>query len=134
MRRLLSVVRLSPSRPLLLSTLLAAAAFGLIAADPVARASPDVRPAPATILGHETVVDLQPFRRATSAEIRATDGLTARARLFDLSPSVREWYLLEVRWREDEQPSFYHLENPRPASQRLGLDAEGLVRGEPGRR
>jgi len=111
--------------------LLAAAAFGAIAVRSAASASPDVRPAPATILGRETVVDLQPFRRVTSAAIRAADGLTGRARLFDLSPNVREWYLLEVRWREDEQPSFYHLENPRPASQRLELDAEGLALVDP---
>ena len=127
-------MRFFPPRSILSWISLAAAALGPIAADPVARASPVAPPAAATILNHETVVDLQPFRRVMSAAIRAADGRIGRARLFDLSPNVREWYLLEVRWREDEQPSFYHLENPRPASQRLEVDAEGLVRVEPERR
>jgi len=128
--RKIPTMRLSLSHSIL-SLSLVVAALGSIAAERVSLAA---RPTSATILDHETVVDLQPFRRVTSAELRAADGRTGRARLFDLSPNVHEWYLLEVRWRENELPIFYHLDNPRPTSQRLEVDAEGLVRVDSERR
>jgi len=66
-----------------------------------------------------TIVDLQPYRRATT--VAAPDGRIV-AELIDLNPNIDDWYLLTLRIGADAAIA-YHLENPRPDAQTLTLDA-----------
>ena len=69
----------------------------------------------------KSVVALQPFRH----EMQASDtqsGLLID--LINLNPAINAWFVLQLRPEEDAKPVSYHLENPHPQSQTLGL-AEG---------
>ena len=86
-------------------------AGGLTAAEPA--------PVPAT----RSVVDLQPLREVVSNRIEAAGGLQGTATLVNLNPQINSRYLLSVRWPDGAEVS-YDLQNPRPRSQRLALDAD----------
>jgi len=79
----------------------------------------------------KSVLDLQPFRN-TLAATDAQAGLEVT--LIDLNPNVRAWYLLQTRSAPGKAPTNYHLENPRPETRAVTLDAETaalLVDGVP---
>jgi hypothetical protein len=69
----------------------------------------------------KSIVNLQPFRQATSNKIKSNTGTPGTATLINLNPAVNSWYLLEVNWQDGSQSS-YHLENPQPRSESLFLD------------
>ena len=78
----------------------------------------------ATLAGQiapETILELQQFRSARSVRIAAHDGRQGVATLIDLNPTINVWYLLQVAWTDSS--AAYHLENPRPETQKLILDA-----------
>jgi hypothetical protein len=77
----------------------------------------------------ETVLALQPFRRASSTPIEDGSGRRGRATLVDLAPAVHAWLLLTLEW-EGAAAESLHLENPDPQHQQVSLDASapgGLV-------
>jgi hypothetical protein len=69
----------------------------------------------------KTIVELQPFRRATSMSIGPAGG-DMTAMLVELNPRVNAWFLLTVRPSADGEARTYHIENPQPQTQRLMLD------------
>jgi hypothetical protein len=77
-----------------------------------------------------TVVDLQPYRQASSIEIKADRGAAGRATLINLNPDINAWYMLELRRYGGAPDAMYHLENADPGKQRISLDSshpDGLV-------
>ena len=74
----------------------------------------------------KTIVELQQFRQANSIRTVAKDGRQGVAALVDLNPQIGAWYVLDVAWAGSPEAS-YHLENPKPATQKLLLDANELV-------
>ena len=78
-------------------------------------------PAKPEAAGPNTILDLQPFRQTSSNRIRSGKGMQGTAKLVNLNPAVNAWYVLEVNWQGGSK-SFYHLENPKPRSQKLLLD------------
>ena len=74
----------------------------------------------------KTILELQQFRQTNSIRVVAKDGRQGVAALVDLNPQIGAWYVLDVAWAGSSQAS-YHLENPKPVSQKLFLDASGLV-------
>ncbi len=74
----------------------------------------------------KTIVELQQFRQTNSIRIVTKDGRQGVAALLDLNPQIGAWYVLNVAWAGSPEAS-YHLENPKPATQKLFLDANGLV-------
>ena len=84
-------------------------------------------------VGAKTILDLQPFRQTSSNRMTSDKGMQGTATLINLNPAVNAWYVLEISW-QDGSKSFYHLQNPKPRSQKLVLDAKhpsgiGLVEG-----
>jgi len=78
----------------------------------------------------KTILQLQPFRQKKSLEIRSRGGREGRATLVNLNPAINAWYLLRVSWKDGTPVLTYHLENPKPHSQRFVLDENypsGLV-------
>src|SRR5271157_2171652 len=69
----------------------------------------------------KTILDLQPFRQASSIRINSDKSIQGMATLINLNPSVNAWYVLEVDWQGSSKSS-YHLENPKPRSQKLSLN------------
>jgi len=74
----------------------------------------------------KTILDLQPFRQTNSVRIPAKDGKAGAATLINLNPAINAWFVLEVAWNGGAAAA-YHLENPKPESQKLALDPSGLV-------
>lgn len=70
----------------------------------------------------KTIVELQRFRMTNSIRIRSDKGVEGAATLVNLNPTIDAWYLLGVAWKNGSE-SFYHIENPDPGSQKLGLDS-----------
>ncbi len=68
----------------------------------------------------KTILELQPFRRAASAEFQMA-GDWGSATLVNLNPGVNAWFLLTLWWPGAARPSTYHLENPLPKTQTLTL-------------
>lgn len=68
-----------------------------------------------------SIIDLQPFRQASSNKIKSNTGNQGTATFVNLNPAVNSWYLLEVDWHGGSKSS-YHLENPQPRSEKLFLD------------
>jgi hypothetical protein len=68
-----------------------------------------------------SIIDLQPFRQASSNKIKSNTGNQGTATFVNLNPAVNSWYLLEVDWQGGSKSS-YHLENPQPRSEKLFLD------------
>jgi hypothetical protein len=69
----------------------------------------------------KSILDLQPFRQVTSNKIKSTTGAQGTATLINLNPAVNAWYVMEVDW-QDGSNSHYHLENPRPRTEKVFLD------------
>lgn len=66
-----------------------------------------------------TIVELQPFRRASSVHVQS-----GVATLINLNPTINAWFLLNV------DGSDWHLENPKPHEAQILLDEKfpsGLV-------
>jgi len=74
----------------------------------------------------KTILDLQPLRQTNSVHFPTKDGKSGLATLVNLNPSVNAWYVLKVAWNGGAETA-YHLENPKPANQRLLLEPSGLV-------
>lgn len=77
----------------------------------------------------KTVLDLQPFRQSQSIAIRSSAGRDGTATLVNLNPTIGAWYVLSVAFTGSSERA-YHLENPRPQTHTLALDARnprGLV-------
>jgi hypothetical protein len=68
----------------------------------------------------KTILELQPFRRAASAEFQMA-GDWGSATLVNLNPGVNAWFLLTLWWPGAARPSTYHLQNPLPRTQTLTL-------------
>ena len=66
-----------------------------------------------------SIVDLQPFRQASSVALQGGGAAT----LIDLNPRVGDWYLLSLRVPGSDAPVWYHIENRHPETQSLALDA-----------
>ena len=69
----------------------------------------------------KTIIELQQFRHISSIRIRSDKGEQGTATLINLNPTVNAWYVLTVAWQNGFQFS-YHLENPKPRTQRLSLN------------
>lgn len=83
--------------------------------------SPEFRTAQPKSDVQMSILDLQPFRQASSIKIKSNTGNQGTATLVNLNPAVNSWYLLEVDWQGGSKSS-YHLENPQPRSEKLFLD------------
>jgi hypothetical protein len=80
----------------------------------------------------KSILDLQPYRQATSNKIKSSTGAQGTATLINLNPAVNAWYVMEVDW-QDGSKSFYHLENPQPRTEKVFLDPKypsGIEIGE----
>ena len=73
----------------------------------------------------KTILDLQPFREASSVRIENPAGGQGEATLVNLNPYVNAWFLLRIDWR-GRDPVYYHLENSHPEEQRIELDPKYL--------
>ncbi len=72
----------------------------------------------------KTILELQPWRSATSAPIARADGTPGKATLTNLNPYANSWYLLTIEWPEAAGGgAAYHLQNPYPLLQALRLRA-----------
>jgi hypothetical protein len=83
----------------------------------------------------KTILELQQFRQTTSIPIKSQAGKEGLATLVNLNPAVNVWYLLKVAWKGGARDLTYHLENPKPQTQRFLLDRtypSGLVIAEGG--
>lgn len=63
----------------------------------------------------KSIIELQPFRITSRIAIGGTPQSTAT--LIDINPGINAWFVLTVGGAS------YHLENPRPQSQDIALDA-----------
>jgi hypothetical protein len=70
----------------------------------------------------ESIVDLQPFRQTSSAQVRSGTGKAGVATLVNLNPAIGAWYLLGVAWTDGTSEMPWHLENPKPHEARVLLD------------
>ena len=68
-----------------------------------------------------SIVELQPFRQASSSNIESSNGSRGTVTLINLNPTINAWYLLKIVWKDGSEAS-YHLENPQPHTQTLTLD------------
>lgn len=69
----------------------------------------------------KTILELQQFRQTSSIHIGTTGARGGTATLVNLNPEANTWYVLTVAWNGAPEAS-YHLENPRPLTQKLMLD------------
>lgn len=85
--------------------------------------------------GASTILDLQPFKRATTVAIGGPVG-AGTATLIDLNPRINRWYVLALQFGAAGDVAYFHLENPAPQHQTVTVDAatgRGLiVRNEAG--
>ncbi len=70
----------------------------------------------------KTILELQPFRRATSVEFPVPEDQGV-ATLINVNPHVNAWFVLTLRWVISGRSISYHLENPDPKAQKLALSA-----------
>ena len=70
--------------------------------------SPEFRTAQPKSDVQMSILDLQPFRQASSIKIKSNTGNQGTATLVNLNPAVNSWYLLEVDWQGGSKSS-YHL-------------------------
>lgn len=74
----------------------------------------------------KTVLELQPFREASSIRIEDAAGRIGTATLSNLNPYANDWHLLHLEWPQGGETAFYHLENADPEGQALELDERYL--------
>ena len=70
----------------------------------------------------KTVIELQPFRKATSIRVKGDGGKEGLVTLINLSPNSNSWYLFQVDWGGGTPEETYHLQNAKPATQTLLLE------------
>ena len=68
-----------------------------------------------------TILDLQQFRTTCSIRIQLK-GRQGTASLVNLNPAINVWYLLKVSYAGVNSEVAYHLENPKPGTQKLLLE------------
>jgi len=73
----------------------------------------------------KSILELQQFRRSTSATVRVAGDRAATATLVALNPYINTWFLLTLE--RDGERARYHLHNPDPRGQRLRLAGELLI-------
>ena len=66
----------------------------------------------------KSIIELQPFRRETSASLPGSD---TTVRLISLSPAINSWFLLQIGKAGAGAQKYYHLENPNPGGQKITL-------------
>jgi hypothetical protein len=76
--------------------------------------------------GTRTIVDLQPFRQTSRAEL-TLPGDRVAVSLINLNPLINSWFLLTLRWAGSGKTLTYHLENAAPHSQTLTLSPAQLA-------
>jgi len=69
----------------------------------------------------KTIVDLQPFRSATSTRFKGAQGEEGLATLINLNPDINAWYLLQLS-RGSGPGESYHLQNALRRTQTLMLE------------
>ena len=70
----------------------------------------------------KTIIDLQPFRKASSIQVKEGNGLESSATLINLNPHINAWYLLQLNGRGGASSEAYQIENADPMNQNLVLD------------
>lgn len=70
----------------------------------------------------KTIIELQPFRRTTTMEVDEGDGREMTATLIEVNPQINAWFVLTLRRSGEQAANSYHIQNPRPLTQRLALD------------
>jgi len=85
------------------------------------RAAPGKEVADREVVVPRSLVELQQFRQASSNNIESSRDSPGTVTLINLNPTINAWYLLKVV-RKDGSEASYHLENPKPSTQRLTLD------------
>jgi hypothetical protein len=70
----------------------------------------------------KTIIDLQPFRQASSIRVNEAGGTENGATLINLNPHINAWYLLQLNGRGGGSSEAYHLENADPMNQDLLVD------------
>jgi hypothetical protein len=69
----------------------------------------------------KTILELQQFRRSQSIAAERPSGRRGRASLIELNPYINAWFLLTLDWGDAGGQTSYHLENPAPETQGVGL-------------
>jgi hypothetical protein len=95
-------------------------AAGTLPADTLSSAPPD------QLAGYEahvpkTILELQPFRQATTVAVEGPEGRAGTATLMQINPAINAWMLLTLD--RGGRAETYHLENPDPEHQQVQLDA-----------
>ena len=72
-----------------------------------------------------SALDLQRFAQTETASLELEAGTRGDASLVNLHPGANAWFLLTLRGAADAPAAVYHLENARPATQVVHLDAAG---------
>jgi len=93
------------------------------------RAAPGKEVADREVVVPRSLVELQQFRQASSNNIESSRDSPGTVTLINLNPTINAWYLLKVV-RKDGSEASYHLENPKPSTQRLTLDPGDPTRVE----
>jgi hypothetical protein len=70
----------------------------------------------------KTIIDLQPFRKASSIRMKEGSGPGSSATLINLNPHINAWYLLQLNGGGGVSLEAYQLENADPIDQNLLLD------------
>ncbi len=83
---------------------------------------PACRAADQASLHPKTIMDLQPFRQASSIPIKSARGEEGQATLINLNPDINDWYLLQLNWGNRAPAEAYHLEIADRRTQALMLD------------
>jgi hypothetical protein len=101
----------------------------LLVLGPTCVVSGDQAPALDQMLQYEadapkTILELQPFRRATSQTLTDASGRRGTATLVELNPGINAWFLLRLDWESPAETHLYHLENPRPRQAWLRLSPD----------
>jgi hypothetical protein len=74
----------------------------------------------------KTIVELQQFRRSESIRAGGSGDRRGTATLINLNPTIGAWFLLSLKWENQGGSATYHLENPGPRRQTIGLDPHGI--------
>ena len=112
-------------RPVFRSSILAAVAVGIFAPTQVAAQSAEqlaLQREQYDAVRAKTVLELQPFRNAWSADVPGTG---QKVVLTSLNPGVGAWYLLQITDEAAGRVETFHIEHPFPTAQAVTLDPAG---------
>jgi hypothetical protein len=73
----------------------------------------------------KNILELQEFRRTTSAVVTDASGRRGSATLVEINPNINAWFLLRVDWEGATQTRTYHLENADPRGTQIALAQSG---------